>query len=235
MPNQTHPAPYNQIWILLNMARTHREANFKVSPRIRDHRKRATVPAETTTSGSSCCKCNTFIRQDRVEHKWSTPPDILSNWKKYSDLTEQFTVQSDIGINYILMAYHYDVNNIITTPLNNRTGICILSGIMKVHDKLRNQGLTPKLRIIDNEVYEDLKKCFKIHIYSSNWCHHTFIREILNKGLWEPSRTTLLPPYSLWTLASPSTYGTASYPKSPWHSTCCGNTNETLNYHSINR
>ena len=67
--NQTDPAPGNQGWILLNMARTHREANFKVSPRIRDHRKRAPVSAETTTSGSSSGKCNTFIHQSRGEHK----------------------------------------------------------------------------------------------------------------------------------------------------------------------
>ena len=35
--------------------------------------------------------------------------------KKYSDLTGQFPVQSDRGNNYILVAYHYDTNNIITT------------------------------------------------------------------------------------------------------------------------
>ena len=39
LPNQTLPAPGNTGWILLKMARTHRETYFKVSPRIRDHRK----------------------------------------------------------------------------------------------------------------------------------------------------------------------------------------------------
>ena len=58
------------------------------------------------------------------------------------------------------MAYHYDDNNILTTPPKNRTGPCILSGIAKIHDKLRKWGLTPKLHIMDNEVSEDLNKYF---------------------------------------------------------------------------
>ena len=69
-------------------------------------------------------------------------------------------MQSDRGNNYILVAYHYDANNILTTPLNNKAGPCILIGITRIHEKLRNQGLTPKLHIVDNEVSEDLKKYF---------------------------------------------------------------------------
>ena len=59
------------------------------------------------------------------------------------------------------MAYNYYADNILTTPLRNRTGICILNGITKLHYKLRNRGLTPKLHIMDNEVSEDLKKYFE--------------------------------------------------------------------------
>ena len=61
LTNQTHPDQGNQGWILLNMARTHREDNFRVSPIIIDQGKRAPGPAETTTSGSSSGKYNTFI------------------------------------------------------------------------------------------------------------------------------------------------------------------------------
>ena len=70
-------------------------------------------------------------------------------------------MQSYRGNNYIFLAYHYDANNIITTPLKNRTGTCILSGITKIHDKLRKRGLTLKLHIMDNEVSEDLNKYFE--------------------------------------------------------------------------
>ena len=85
----------------------------------------------------------------------------LIKLKKYSDLTGQFPVQSDRVNNYILVAYHYDANNILTTPLKNITGPCTLSGITKIHYKLRKRGLTPKIHIIDNEVSEDLKKYFE--------------------------------------------------------------------------
>ena len=77
------------------------------------------------------------------------------------ELTGQFPVQSDRGNNYILVAYHYDANNILTTPLKNITVPCILNGITKIHDKLRKRGLTLKLHIMDNEVSEDLKQYFE--------------------------------------------------------------------------
>ena len=80
----------------------------------------------------------------------------------FSDLNGKLPVQSDRGNNYILVAYHYDANNILTTPLKNRTGPCILSGITKIHNKLKKQGLTPKLHFMDNEVSEDLKNILKI-------------------------------------------------------------------------
>ena len=70
-------------------------------------------------------------------------------------------MQSDRGNKYILVAYHYDTKNILTTPLKNRTGPCILRGITKIHNKLGKRGLTPKLHIMDNEVSEDLKKYFE--------------------------------------------------------------------------
>ena len=84
----------------------------------------------------------------------------LNQLKKYSDLTGKFPVHSDRGNNYILVAYHYDGNNILTTPLKNVTRTCILSGITKILDKSRKRVLTPKLHIIENEVSEDLKKYF---------------------------------------------------------------------------
>ena len=70
-------------------------------------------------------------------------------------------MQSDRGNNYILVAYHYDDNSMLTILLKNRTGTCILIGITKIHNKLRKRGLTPKLHIMDNEVSEDLKKYFE--------------------------------------------------------------------------
>ena len=70
-------------------------------------------------------------------------------------------MQSDRGNSYISVAYHYDANNIFKTPLNNRTGPCILNGITKILGKLRKQGLIPKLRIMNNEVSYNLRKYFE--------------------------------------------------------------------------
>ena len=121
--------------------------------------------------------------------------------EKNSDLTGIYSVQSDRVNNHILVVYHYDANDILTAPLKNIIGPCILNGITKIHDKWRKRGLTPKLHIMDNEVSEDLKRILKIQTYISNWCHQTCIREILQKVLWKHSRTTLLTPYEMRTLS----------------------------------
>ena len=68
--------------------------------------------------------------------------------KTYSDLTENFPVQSDRVNSYILVDYHYDANNIITTPLKNKTGTCILSGITKIYSKIRKRGLRSYTHVI---------------------------------------------------------------------------------------
>ena len=60
MPNQTHPAPGNHGLILLNMARTHSEAYFKVSPRIRDYNKRAPGSAEKRPSAEAAANVTTL-------------------------------------------------------------------------------------------------------------------------------------------------------------------------------
>ena len=70
-------------------------------------------------------------------------------------------MQSDRGNNHILVDYHYDANNILTTPLKNITGPCILNSIPNFHEKLRKRGLTPKLHIMNDEVSEDLNQYFE--------------------------------------------------------------------------
>ena len=104
----------------------------------------------------------------------------LTQPKKYSDLSGKFLIPSDRRNNYILVAYHYDVNNILTKQLNNRTLPCIINGITKVYEELRNKGLTPKFHIMDNEVSKNLKQYFEDsdiqfqlvppHMHSDKFC-----------------------------------------------------------------
>ena len=143
--------------------------------------------------------------------------------KVYSDLTGQFTVQSDRGNNYILVAYHYDANNIITTPLKNRTGPCILNGITKIHDLLRKRGLTPKIHIMDNEVSEDLRKYFEDsdiqfqlvlpHMHRINDAERA-VRTFKNNFIVALCTVEPIPPFYLWDRLLPH--------KSPRQSICCG-------------
>ena len=116
-------------------------------------------------------------------------------------------MQSDRGNNYILVAYHYDANNILTTPLNNRTGLCILSGITKIHDKLRKRGLTPKLHIMDKEMSEDLRKYFEVsdiqfqlvppHMYHRNAAERA-VRNFKNHLIAALCTVDPILPFYLW-------------------------------------
>ena len=70
----------------------------------------------------------------------------------YYNLTGGFSVKSDRGNNYIMVAYHCDANNFLTAPLRTRTGLFVMNGLTKLHENFIKQGLTPKLHIMNNEV-----------------------------------------------------------------------------------
>ena len=53
------------------------------------------------------------------------------------------------------------MQKILTTPLKNITGPCILYCIKKNHGKYREQELTPKPHIMENEVSEDLNQHYE--------------------------------------------------------------------------
>ena len=59
----------------------------------------------------------THITTKLGENKSELLLQLFDPTKKNSDLTEKFPEQSDRGNNYILMAYHYGANNILTTQL----------------------------------------------------------------------------------------------------------------------
>ena len=61
--NIIHPDPGNKWWVLLNMARSHRKTNYKVSTRVKNYCQRSPRPTETTTSYIIRGKCTTFIKQ----------------------------------------------------------------------------------------------------------------------------------------------------------------------------
>ena len=128
LTKKNHPAPGNKVWILHNMARTHSETHYKVSPRIRDHGQRSHVPEEATTRAAASANVTPLFTKagENTSEVLLQLSDLTE--KYYSDLTGKFPVQPDRRYNYILVAYNYDANIILTIPLYNRTGPCIING-----------------------------------------------------------------------------------------------------------
>ena len=70
--------------------------------------------------------------------------------KIYTDQTGRFQISSQ-GNQYIHIAYVYDINAIIATPIKSRTGGAILEAHKNVIEKLERRGFKPKTHWLDNE------------------------------------------------------------------------------------
>ena len=99
-----HPDTGNQGWILLNMARTHREGNLILSPRIRDHSKMAHIPAEKLPAAAEAANATPLSTKSGYNTSEVLLQLFYPTETNYSDLTGTFPVQSDRGNNYILVA-----------------------------------------------------------------------------------------------------------------------------------
>ena len=75
-----------------------------------------------------------------------------------SDQTGRFPVTLARGMQYLLVAYDYNSNAILTEPLLNRTAKEILRAYTSIHTLLVEQGLRPRLQRLDNEASSILKK-----------------------------------------------------------------------------
>jgi len=78
--------------------------------------------------------------------------------KIYTDQTGRFIVASTRGNKYILVAYDYDSNTILTEPLKIRTGPDLLAAYIKIQSLLEQRGLKLKIRYLDNECPNILKR-----------------------------------------------------------------------------
>ena len=84
----------------------------------------------------------------------------------YTDQTGRFPITSRKGNKYILVAYHYDSNNIHAEPLKNGPGIELKTLYHKLHKLLTNRSLKPSLHILVNKCINALQ---------------TFMREVNEK------------------------------------------------------
>ena len=76
------------------------------------------------------------------------------------DLTGRFPKQSSWGNEYILVAYHYDVNLIKVIPIKNRHSQVITEAWESLHEDFKIAGAAPKIYILDNEKSKDLIDSF---------------------------------------------------------------------------
>ena len=78
----------------------------------------------------------------------------------YSDQTGRFPYQSSRGNNYIFVAYHYNSNAILITPLKDRQANTIAQAWTTTIERLKTAGEKPNLWILDNEFSSDMKTAF---------------------------------------------------------------------------
>ena len=76
--------------------------------------------------------------------------------KIYTDLTGRLPVQSSTGNTYILVAYYYNANAIITEPIKNRTAREISTAHELMYEYFKSRGLKPKYEILDSEISNKL-------------------------------------------------------------------------------
>ena len=76
------------------------------------------------------------------------------------DLTGRLPYQSSCGDNYMMVAYHYDANDILIDPLKNCQAETIIDAWTSINSTLAAAGTQPNTYFLDNEYSADLKAVF---------------------------------------------------------------------------
>ena len=110
-----------------------------------------------------------------------SPPEILTEQtnqlflkvtecsnKIYTDQTGRFPVTSSRGNKYIMIAYDYYSNNILSEPIKSRTSLHFKNAYQTMRKFLFSRVLTPKTHVLDNECSKVLKlfSWFRHNIHS---------------------------------------------------------------------
>ena len=120
---------------------------------------------------------NTFSHSEQMDedyHPQSDTPNVKTNNALYTlisskegegfmDLTGRFPYRSASGHEYIMVAYNYDANAILATPVKNRDAKTLADAWERLNDKFKECGVNPETYIIDNECSTLLKEAFKKH------------------------------------------------------------------------
>ncbi len=69
----------------------------------------------------------------------------------YTNLTGSFPVRSFKNMQYIFVAYVYDLNAIIVHAMPTRTNAAMITALKEVNGVLRTRGYSPALNVMDNK------------------------------------------------------------------------------------
>jgi hypothetical protein len=83
--------------------------------------------------------------------------------KSYSNQTGRFPIQSLRGYQYVFILYEYNSKAILSKLLKIRQAMDITTAWTKLHNKLRDNGFSPTLHILDNECSNVMKQAFAKH------------------------------------------------------------------------
>jgi hypothetical protein len=81
----------------------------------------------------------------------------------YTNLTVAFPVRFFNNMQYIFVAYIYDLNTIIIQPMLSCTDAAMITAFTEVFEVLRMQDYQPALNVMDNECSKAVEK----HIHSN--------------------------------------------------------------------
>ena len=108
-----------------------------------------------STKNTQSAETTLNLHTEKTHHVYATIID--GKEEIYTDLTGAFPWKSSTGNQYIFVLYDFDSNNIITSPVKNRTKGEIKQAYEKLLGKLKSAGLKPKLQRMDNEASDILK------------------------------------------------------------------------------
>jgi len=130
----------------------------------------------------------------------------------YTDITGAFPVRSFKGMQYIFVAYVYDLNAIIVRAMPSRTYASMVTAFTEVITTLRARGYHPTLNVMDNECSAAVEKYIR---RSENISIHLIPPHNHQVNLQnEPSqllRNISSQHSPLWTCTAPYNYGMNFY------------------------
>ena len=81
--------------------------------------------------------------------------------RAYTDLTGRFQYRSSRGNEYVLVAYHYDANAILATPVRNRQKETLVTAWSTLNRRFSAAGVQPTTYIMDNECSDDMRNALE--------------------------------------------------------------------------